>query len=1852
MRKNLQRCRFTALIMIFMMLLSVPLPVAPIQQVDADSNTDNRTVCLSYEREDGNYDDWDVWVWNTGIQDDNIDFTEFEDGLATAFIEVAPTTKEIGFIIRKKDWGDREPNGQHIDRFIQINQQEAITKVSVQQGDEDAHIVPEVPKAQINNGDATFYYRDSDLYLNDQMDSLEKVELKIAGDTFEMMYDETNERYEYVYADFPEGTYPYSFLATKEGQTEEVTDPYDEESVIENLPVDMTVSANASPQKIDYNENAVLSLAIENKTDAGIREIYADTSSLGGPGKLEIDPELNEVTIAVNEDVPAGIKEIPLTVVDEFGNEHNGTTTVEVETRQFADGEDFDWDEAVIYFLLTDRFFDGDQSNNDPYGLNYDTSKPGTYQGGDLQGITKKLDYLDELGVNTIWINPIVENIRYDVRFNSRDAYPDHPYYGYHGYWGSDFENLNPHFGSIEDLHMLIDEAAARDMKIMVDVVLNHTGYGLKEVDGELPEEEQPAGYPTDEERSLFHPLLRQGNDVGNDEVTGELTGLPDFITENPEVREQVINWQKDWIEKSKTKNGNAISYFRVDTVKHVNHTTSKAFKNALTYEEPSFKMIGEAWGASQHEDFGFLETGEMDSLLDFEFKNIARDFVNGDVEGANHLLESRNGGLSNTATLGQFLGSHDEDGFLYSIGGDEGKLKAAATLQLTAKGQPVIYYGEELGLSGENNYPIQDNRYNMDWELAEDNAILTHYEKVLDFREEFSETLSRSSRDDIAGSNAEQFLLVERTHQEDSVYVGLNVANAEKEVTLAVDSEEIVVTDHYSGNEYRADSNKTISITLPSLADGGTALLTATNGKIIGERNQDTEEIPEDTLRVHYERPDNDFTELGLWFWGDVETPSEQNGSWPNGVSAFTDNPLTDYGAYVDIKLTEAAETVGMLVNHSNGSNVTADIFVDILSPEMNEIWLSKDGKVTLYEPADLNPNTLRINYMSEDEAYEPWGVWTWGDVVVPSQNWTMGAHAFSNDKVGKYGAYVDVDLVEHAEKIGFLLVERQDGGNQTGDMSFSELDEHNQIFLKEGDETVYTNPYYVFEEGIEYGELVALDRIDLTFSSTADFSEQELSEGINLKDKDGNNVEISSVTKDEDGKTVYLEGSFDAERAPYLAAFMNQTVQVNKSYKLTDELFSYDGDDLGATLNNNKSATIKVWSPSADNVSVILYDKKDQDKVIGESIPMTKGDHGVWEVTLNKGNTGVPNLTGYYYHYEIERNGEKIIALDPYAKSMATWNVEEADEVRAGKAAIIDPSKIGPTLRYADIDGFEKREDAIIYEAHVRDFTSDPSIADDLNSDFGTFSAFIEKLDYLEELGVTHIQLLPVMNYYNVNEFDRERLLDYSSSDNNYNWGYDPHSYFSLTGMYSEDPHDAEERIREFKFLIKEIHKRDMGVVLDVVYNHTARVGIFENLEPNYYHFMDADGTPRESFGGGRLGTTHEMARKVLVDSITYWVDEFKVDGFRFDMMGDHDAETIQVAYDKAKELNPNIIMIGEGWRTYAGDENGGDVMPADQDWMQHTESAASFSDDMRNELKSGFGSEGEPRFLTGGARNIKQIFDNVTANPHNFLADDPGDVVSYIAAHDNLTLHDVIAQSIKKDPKDHEEEIHKRIRLGNTLVLTSQGTAFLHSGQEYGRTKQFRHEYYKEPVDNPPYKSTFMANLEGNPFEYPYFIHDSYDSSDAVNKFDWEKATNEEAYPINVRTKNYTQGLIELRRSTDAFTLDTRDEVNTNVTRIEAPEIQEQDLIIGYRAEASEGEAAYYVFINADDRQRTLTLSDYDLSEGKVIVDSDESGVTEVTDPSGFELSQGKITIDALTAVIVKVKGDEQPGKGKMR
>ena len=1010
-------------------------------------------------------------------------------------------------------------------------------------------------------------------------------------------------------------------------------------------------------------------------------------------------------------------------------------------------------------------------------------------------------------------------------------------------------------------------------------------------------------------------------------------------------------------------------------------------------------------------------------------------------------------------------------------------------------------------------------------------------------------------------------------------------------------------------------------------------------------------EPIEDNYFRIHVKKlPEENKDSQGLWTWDDVEKPSE---NWPNGALSFKDAKKDDYGYYLDVKLKgEQAKKISFLINNTAGKNLTGDKSVEKLVPKMNEAWLDQDYKVFSYEPQPAG--TVRVNYYRTDGNYDKKSLWYWGDVKNPSSGeWPNGTDFTAT---GKYGRYIDIPLKDAAKDLGFLLLDRKKQGDDVKirkeDYKFTDLKNHSQIFLKDDDETIYTNPYYVHDIRMTGAQHVGTSSIESSFSTLVGAKKEDILKHSNITNHLGNKVTITDVAIDEAGKKVTYSGDFSDTKHPYTVSYNSDKFTTKTSWRLKDETYSYDGK-LGAELKEEgKQVDLTLWSPSADKVSVVVYDKNDPEKVVG-TVALEKGERGTWKQTLDSTNKlGITDFTGYYYQYQIERQGKTVLALDPYAKSLAAWNSDDAkidDAHKVAKAAFVDPAKLGPQdLTYGKIRNFKSREDAVIYEAHVRDFTSDPAIAKDLTKPFGTFEAFIEKLDYLKNLGVTHIQLLPVLSYYFVNELkNHERLSDYASSNSNYNWGYDPQNYFSLTGMYSSDPKNPEKRIAEFKNLINEIHKRGMGAILDVVYNHTAKVDIFEDLEPNYYHFMDADGTPRTSFGGGRLGTTHYMTKRLLVDSIKYLVDTYKVDGFRFDMMGDHDAASIEEAYKAARALNPNLIMLGEGWRTYAGDEN----MPtkaADQDWMKHTDTVAVFSDDIRNNLKSGYPNEGQPAFITGGKRDINTIFKNLIAQPTNFEADSPGDVIQYIAAHDNLTLFDIIAQSIKKDPSKAENyaEIHRRLRLGNLMVLTAQGTPFIHSGQEYGRTKQFRDPAYKTPVaeDKQPNKSHLLRDKDGNPFDYPYFIHDSYDSSDAINKFDWTKATDGKAYPENVKSRDYMKGLIALRQSTDAFRLKSLKDIKDRVRLITVPGqngVEKEDVVIGYQITAPNGDI-YAVFVNADEKAREFNLGTAfaHLRNAEVLADENQAGPVGIANPKGLEWTEKGLKLNALTATVLRV------------
>lgn len=800
-----------------------------------------RYVMVEYDRPAGDYDGWNIFTWNSGFGDKvTVNFQKM-NGKMVAKIPVKDTTADmmLSFCMRRStaddEWADKD-GGDH---YVSVPANQNLVKAKFVQGEGITEVIPSNVGCVLDgeNGKIHFYYRDDEMIAadNTQKSIADKVSITINGEKHAMTYDVANERFSYDLTDITTGDYCYYY--TVDG--EEKLDAFNENtkdyagktcSVCHYKKFNMSISAELSQPTMDYNDNNVLTVKYnpadgEDMTEFEVAAATADLSALGLSREYAIDPELMEATISCLNTITTGVKTIPVTVKDVYGNVYTTEVNVTVTDRVKTDG-DFDWDEAVIYFAVTDRFFDGDASNNDAYGVgDYDTSaKKGgsSYHGGDFAGLTEKLDYLEDLGVNTIWITPIVENITDD----QHDAKTDTATYGYHGYWASDFTELNKHLGTKEEFAALLDAAHSRGMKLMVDVVLNHAGYGTENYFNNILK---------DKDGNAIKMLRDSSNTVSGDDKLAPLSDLPDFVTEDSEVRNQLIEWQTEWMDEFD------IDYYRVDTVKHVDSTTWSALKNSLTKVNPDFKMIGEYSGAGYANTAGELGTGSMDALLDFDFNDFAKDFVGGKISTVENSLLKRNGVLNNTATMGNFLNSHDEDTLQYKLVNESkfseeeayNVMKVAATLQITAKGQPVIYYGDELGQAGANDWPNQTNRRDFDWkeleaQKADNNSIYKHYKTMLSIRNAYTDVFARGSRNVVASSDEEGYDVIARSYGDTTLYVGMNINDTAKEVKVPVNANAgDTVKNLYDGKTYTVSSDKTVTVSIPAAKDGGTVILT-----------------------------------------------------------------------------------------------------------------------------------------------------------------------------------------------------------------------------------------------------------------------------------------------------------------------------------------------------------------------------------------------------------------------------------------------------------------------------------------------------------------------------------------------------------------------------------------------------------------------------------------------------------------------------------------------------------------------------------------------------------------------------------------------------------------------------------------------------------------------------------------------------------------------------------------------------------------------------------------------------------------------------------------------------------------
>ena len=877
----------------------------------------SRYVMIEYDRPAKDYTGWNIYTWNSGFGSDvSVNFADI-NGKMVAKIPVKDSTADLSlsFCMRQRIADDEWANKDGGDHYVTIPADQSVVKAVFTQGEGITRVLPYNTGFERDgaNNAIHFYYRNDELAAKNNLASFEKkVSIVINGQNYAMTYDADNDRFVYNLTDVSTGDYNYYYVVNGKEELDAFNDVTAKDSngkecsVCRYKKANVSVEASLSQYAMDYNDNNVLSVKLTAKDGEGletseIAAITADLSELGLNREFAIDPTLMEGTISCLNTVAAGEKTIPVTVKDIYGNVYTTDTKVNV-TERVKKAGDFDWDEAVIYFTVTDRFFDGDAGNNDAYGVgDYNTGEKdgSSYHGGDFAGLNQKLDYLKDLGVNTIWITPIVENIRED----QHDKETDTATYGYHGYWASDFTKLNKHLGTEQQFEALLDAAHSKGMKIMVDVVLNHAGYGT---------ESHFNSILTDADGNRISMIRDSNNTISGDDKYDSLSDLPDFVTENKAVRDQLVTWQTEWMSKY------SIDYYRVDTVKHVETTTWAAFKNSLTKVNPDFKMIGEYSGAGYANNAGELGTGTMDALLDFDFNDFAQNFVTGNISSVENSLQKRNSAINNTATMGSFLSSHDEDTLQCKLVSESkiseeeayNLMKVAATLQITAKGQPVIYYGEEIGQGGANNWPHQTNRRDFDWtelekQKADSSSIYNHYKTMIAIRNAYTDVFARGNRSTVAASDAEGYEVISRSYGTDTLYVGMNVKETAKEVVIPVIAKAgTILTNLYDGKNYTVSADQKVSVTIPAAKEGGTIVLTEQKNTVSDGKQNDS-------------KPENNSSTPETVNWNEVSSSVQDK------VTEIAQNPAIAT-VNMNVVCTGEVQVPQKVLNTIKGTNVT----------------------------------------------------------------------------------------------------------------------------------------------------------------------------------------------------------------------------------------------------------------------------------------------------------------------------------------------------------------------------------------------------------------------------------------------------------------------------------------------------------------------------------------------------------------------------------------------------------------------------------------------------------------------------------------------------------------------------------------------------------------------------------------------------------------------------------------------------------------------------------------------------------------------------------------------------------------
>jgi pullulanase len=801
-----------------------------------------------------------------------------------------------------------------------------------------------------------------------------------------------------------------------------------------------------------------------------------------------------------------------------------------------------------------------------------------------------------------------------------------------------------------------------------------------------------------------------------------------------------------------------------------------------------------------------------------------------------------------------------------------------------------------------------------------------------------------------------------------------------------------------------------------------------------------------------------------------------------------------------------------------------------------------------TLTEPENL----LTIHYHRFDGDTPSVGIWTWDEGLRrrPEQQeiFAVGRDA--------YGLIFQLDVGDYGkpgDRIGMLPRMNGDWGQKDGGDRFWSPDMGQTVYLVQGRDQVYTTPPDIKPQLLG-ATFDAQNRVTIRFThSTA----PDKIAGARIFDNAGRDVAVvrrEPIEARSDGRArtfaLHTARPADVARGMYGVAIPGFDP---RPIRLGEVLAKQPFIDLEARLgcvHRPEATTFSVFAPTARTAELVLADAPASGNT--ETYAMKANPHGVWSAEVSG------DQRGKFYAFRFTGLG-----LDP--RREVTDISAICAQGLSGRGLIVDPTGTDPPGFSPDgYVNLSSPTDAIIYEMHVRDFT----IADNSGvARKGTYLGLTEAgttlpcdpsirtgIDHLAELGVTHVQLLPIHDFENDETADQQ------------NWGYMTVFFNTPEGMYASTPH-GDARMREFKQVVQALHARGIGVILDVVYNHTSPYATFESTVPGYYHRRRPDGSYWNGSGcGNEVQTEYPMARKFIIDSLVYWVREYGVDGFRFDLMGLMDIDTMTAIREALTAIHPGILIYGEPWA--AGASGLGQVT---NHAVVRGTGIGAFNDDLRDAIK-GDRDGGPPGFIQTGDR-ADRVRRGIRAASHD-PGQPPGEVITYCACHDNLVTWDKIVQAA---PAAGASARKRMQRFAGLIVLTAQGIPFIHSGQEFCRSKG------------------------GN--------HNSYNAGDAVNRIDWSlKKANRDVF-------EYYRGLIALRKAHPVFRLPDRMQINR---RFQFARIEPTEKCIAFtldgRALSGETFDQVLVLLNGEDTDQTFVLPD---GRWSVYADADKAGTQPIAE-----------------------------------